>query len=525
MRKSYIAIGVIVVAALLGWWLLAPSQTAAPSVSSTPAGQPAPSLSAGKTLRVGVMLLPAERGYPYNSTGIPTIYTYRAIFDGLTYVTEAGTVEPFLATSWEQVDPLTWRFNLREGVTFSNGTPFTADAVVFAVQHLTSPEAAVDAIARELVGLDSAVAESPTSVLIKTKRIEPLLPAALEQLLIVEPEYFKRVGKEGFAAAPIATGPFKVVNWGAAKIDLVAFKESWRAPKVDALEIIALPDTSSRVQAIESNQIDVGVALGYENMAALEQAGATASVTGTSSTLAVTFVLTKVPADHPLQDVRVRQALNYAVNKEAYINALFGGLTKPASQPTTPSSFGYNPDLKPYPYDPERAKKMLAEAGVPNGFSFTAEITAGGGAALSETYQQVSSDLARVGVKMNLQIITVPQLMRLTSEGAFGGEAFGMNFSAERSTDALRPTRLHSCLRPKPWYCDKDLTAKIETAYAEGDLDKRRKLTQEIMAIYHEQAPVIWLHEVVMFEGLSKRVRNYRVDNTVIRYEQIELAD
>ena len=131
-----------------------------------------------KTLRVGLVALPPDRGYPYNSSGIPTIYTYRAIFDGLTFVTDKGEVLPYLATSWEQLDELTWRFKLREGVSFSNGAPFNADSVVFAVRHLTRPGAIIDVIARELVGVKSAEAENPLSVLIKTSRPEPLLPAA-----------------------------------------------------------------------------------------------------------------------------------------------------------------------------------------------------------------------------------------------------------------------------------------------------------------------------------------------------------
>ncbi|MBL8642902.1 MAG: ABC transporter substrate-binding protein [Rhodospirillaceae bacterium] len=513
-----LALSAVLVLALASWWAFRPQTTDAP-------GPEAAKTAAPKILRVGVLTLPPEKGYPYNSTGIPTIYTYRAIFDGLTYVTEAGDVQPFLATSWEQIDPLTWRFKLREGVTFSNGAPFTADAVAFAVNYVARPGGEVDSITRELIGLKSAEVESPTSVLIHTKRVEPLLPAALEQLLIVEPETFKALGKEGFAAAPVGTGPFQVVTWEPAKADLVAFKQSWRAPKVDKLEIIALPDTSSRVQAIESGQIDIGVALGYENQVALEQAGARAHVSKTTSTLALTFIFTEMPPGHPLQNKAVRQALNYAVNKEAYIQALFGGVTEPATQPTTVSGFGYNPDLKPYPYDPERAKKMLAEAGFAKGFSFTAKITNGGGAALAEVYQQVAADFARVGVTMQLEVITIPQLIRLAAEGNWKSEAFGMNFSAERTLDALRPVRIHSCLKPNPWFCDKALTAKIEQAYATGDLEARRKLTQEIMAAWHDDAPVVWLHDVVMFEGLSKRVRNYRVDNTVIRYDLIDVAD
>ncbi|MDX2142650.1 MAG: ABC transporter substrate-binding protein [Rhodospirillaceae bacterium] len=518
---------VVVVAALAGlaWWLSdGPRDAAAPSTAAV--ATPAPTTkSAPKTLRVGLVALPPERGYPYNSTGLPTIYTYRAIFDGLTFVTNDGEVLPYLATAWKQVDPLTWRFTLRENVTFSNGKPFTADAVVFAVEHLRSPEASTDAIARELVGVQSAVAESPTSVLLKTSRAEPLLPAALEQLLIVEPEHFKAVGKEGFAAAPIGTGPFMVKTWSNAKIELDAFKGSWRAPKVDALELIAVPETSARVQGILSDQIDLAVAMGREDVLALDAGGAAFTVTPSNSVLAVTFILSKLPPGHPLLDKRVRQALNYAVNKQAYIDALFGGLTQAASQPTTKSGFGYDPTIAPYPYDPEKAKALLAEAGHPKGFEFTVELTPAGGTALSETYQQVASDLAKVGVNMIIRAITVPQLVRGVQTGEWSGQAFNMNFSAERTTDALRPVRLHSCLGMAPWYCDKGVTAKIEQAYATADLDARRALTQEIMRHYHDEAPVIWLHEVVLFEGMSKRVRGYRNDHTVISYQNIELVD
>ncbi len=517
MRKLFLSALAIIIIAGAGFLLFGRGD----GLNTTTPASPAKI----KTLRVGLMTLPPDRGYPYNSSGIPTIYAYRAIFDGLTFVTDDGKVEPYLATSWEQVDELTWRFKLREGVTFSNGVPFTADAVVSAITYLTRPNAIVDVIARELVGIKSAAAEGSHSVLIYTNRPEPLMPAALEQLLIVEPGQFQRLGQQGFADAPIGTGPFKVVNWGDAKIELTAFKESWRAPKVDALELIALPETSTRVQALQSNQIDIGIALGYDNIAQLEEAGARMNVSYVTSTLGVTFILTRLPPGHPLLDKRVRQALNYALDKEGYIKAFLGGMTQPASQPTTKSGFGYNPDVKPYPYDPAKAKALLAEAGFANGFSFTAEVTNGGGAALPETYQQVSADLARIGVTMTLRTITVPQLLRGVQQGEWEGEAFGMNFSSERMLDALRSVRLHSCINRHPWYCDKPQTDKILKAYSIGNLDERRKLTQEIMAAYHDDAPVIWLHEVAMFEGLAPRVKNYAIAHTVIRYEQIELAD
>lgn len=495
----------------------APELDAAATTSVTPSTEP-------KTLRVGVVSLPPALGNPYRGTGVPTIYTYRAMFEGLTFVTEEGDVEPRLATSWENIDDLTWKFNLRDDVVFHNGVPFTAEAVVFAIEYLRSPEARVEPIARDLAAVESAEVIDDHTVLIRTNIAAPLLPALTEALMIVEPGQWQRLGREGFALEPIGTGPFKLVKWEEAKATLEAHREGWRPPKVDALHLFALPDTSSRVQAILSDRIDIGVAMSRDDILAVESAGARGDVGTTISVLGISFILTKTPEDHPIQDKRVRQALNYAVNKDAYIEALFGGLTKAASQPSTEAGFGYNDSIKAYPYDPERARALLAEAGYPDGFPFTAQVTIGGGASLAPAYQQVAADLLGVGVVMTLRTMPVQQLIRGIQEGEWRGEAFGMNYSAERTLDSLRPARLHSCIQRIPWYCNEELTDKIKTAFAVADIDKRRELTEDIMAFYHEDAPAIWMHEVIMIKALGPHVRNFRQDHTVLNYDEIELV-
>ncbi len=202
---------------------------------------------------------------------------------------------------------------------------------------------------------------------------------------------------------------------------------------------------------------------------------------------------------------------------------MFGGLTKAASQPTTAATVGYNADVKAYPYDPEKARALLKEAGYEDGFSFTAQVTIGGGASLAPAYQQVSADLLNVGVVMSVRTIPVQQLIRGIQEGEWRGEAFGMNYSAERTTDALRPLRLHSCIHRSPWYCDKEVTAKIEQAFATSDLDERRRLTEEIMADYHDEAAAIWMHEIIFFDALGPKVTNFQQDHTVLNYHEIDL--
>lgn len=480
--------------------------------------------NAQKILRLGVVGLPPTFGNPYRGTGVPTIYTHRTMFEGLTFVREDGDVQPLLAQSWQQIDDLTWTFDLRQDVVFHNGAPFTANAVVAAVDYLTSPEANIEPIARDLGALESAEAVDDHTVILRTNVAAPLLPALVEALLIVEPDQWRSLGREAFATDPVGTGPFKLVELSEAKATLTAHREGWRPPQVDGLEIYALPDPSSRVQAILSDRIDIAVAMSRDDILTIETGGGRGDVGTTISVLGVVFVLSEIPPDHPLQNKRVRQALNYAVNKDGYIDALFGGVTKAASQPSTSAGFGYNEALAPYPYDPERAKKILAEEGYGEGFSFIAEVTIGGGASLAPAYQQVAADLENVGVMMSLRTIPVQQLIRGIQEGDWKGQAFGMNYSAERTADSLRPVRLHSCIQRNPWYCDEVLTAKIKQAFATSDLDERRRLTEEVMADYRNNAPAIWMHEVVMFKALGPKVRNFRQDLTVLNYHEIDLV-
>ncbi len=502
-------------------WLLGPTQKSAVVVMDDATVSSAQ--SEPLTLRLGVVSLPPALGNPYRGTGFPTIYTFRAMFEGLTHLSADGEVLPRLATSWQRIDDLTWQFDLRQDVVFHNGKPFAADTVVFAVDYLTSDAGRIESVARDLGVLASAETVSDYTVLIRSDPPAPLLPALMESLLIVEPDQWTRLGREGFALEPVGTGPFKMVEWGEAKASLVAHTEGWRPPKVDSLEILALPDASTRVQAILSERADIVISMSLDDIETIKASIGQGHISKNAGVLGVSIIFPQLAPDHPLQDVRVRQALNYAVNKQSYIDAFFGGYTQPASQPTIAGVFGYNESLEPYPYDPDRARALLAEAGYPDGFTFTAEVTIGGGASLAPSYQRVAADLLKVGVAMTLQTIPVQQLIRGIQEGDWRGEAFGMNFGAERTGDALRPLRLHSCINRSPWYCNETVDEMISAALQESDIEKRRLLTEDIMRYYHEQAPTIWMHEVVGFTGLGPRVKNYREDYAVIAFDEVEL--
>jgi peptide/nickel transport system substrate-binding protein len=225
----------------------------------------------------------------------------------------------------------------------------------------------------------------------------------------------------------------------------------------------------------------------------------------------------------PTDDVRVRRALNYAVNKQAITDVLLQGLSPPASQGAVRGLFGYNPDLKPYPYDPEKARALLKEAGYPNGFTLNVEVIVSQNANDAASYQMIARDLAAVGVKMVMTQVPLPQMMRIVNQGEWKGDAFSQIFGALPTFDPLRTLRLHSCLWPKPWYCDQGVTEKIRNAMQEFDDAKRAAMIREIMAFYHDQATALLLYELPMLDGVAKRVTNYAPQRGRINYESIEV--
>jgi peptide/nickel transport system substrate-binding protein len=452
---------------------------------------------------------------------MPTITTMAAIFDGLTRLDRDGNAQPALAISWRNIDPLTWEFTLRENVIFSNGASLTADAVVNAVTYLAGDGPPFENTRREMTFFASAQAIDELTVIINTTEPMPLLPRFMSSLLIPEPGAWRSLGREGFTQAPVGTGPFKVESWQPSKITLTAFKKSWRPPLMERLEIVPIPDPTARVQGLLSGRLDVITDIGPDEKASVERFGGTGLSWFSGAVQGISLAVTR---PGPFQDVRVRQALNLAVNRQRIIDALLAGSTVVAFQPAPRGTIGYNPDLQPYPYDPDRAKALLASAGYPDGFSFVMETTnTGGGSA--DVYQQVASDLQSVGVNMEIRVLATPRFMRNIIQTGEYADAIHMVWPAWPVQDSALVFKFHSCLHHVAWYCDESIMPKIKTALVEWDPDKAVALRQEVMSYYHEQAPAIFLFEQVMSAGLAPGTSGFENIFGFIHYENIKVTD
>lgn len=476
-----------------------------------------------QTLRVSNLNAPSGKGDPTTSLSYQHTYTFEAIFDTLTAVRGDGKPAASLAESWTNKDPLTWTFKLKPGVTFHTGTPLTADVIVFAVKNLQSDEQ--KKLGAPVYGSLSHVIEATKvddmTVEIKTSRPAPILPAETSAFRIVDPKAWADLGRENFGTRPSGTGPFRVTAWDNTQATMVRFDGGFRKPKIDNMLMYFQPEAATRVQAFNGGAVDLAFSIPTDSVELVKKAGGTINV-GTAPSVSILVFNQKKGGF--TTDKRVRQALNYAIDK-SYGQTLLGGYGKPAGQPATASVNGYQPDIGAYPYDPAKAKQLLSEAGFPNGLKVVAEIV-DTNADLTNVYQKVAQDLAKVGVNMELRLITLPDLFaKVTGGKEFEGEMHIMNYGSNPSGDMMRSINaFHSCNSASKWTCVPEAQAAIEAANAEFDPAKRSAELRKIALAYHDAAPQIFLFEQYELDATTAKVKGFRNQNWLISWADIELA-
>ncbi len=496
-------------------------------VSTVGAGVTAVALLAGSAataepLRIATPDLPPAFGDPQSSSSFQFLYVYQSLFDALVTVDGKGIAKPALAVSWENKAPDVWHFRLRPDVIFHNGQPFNADAIVSAVNYMMSDEGKTNSVYGSLRFLAGASKIDDLTVEIRSNVPTPILPHQMSVLKIVEPKAWAELGKAEFSKNPSGTGPFRVTKWDRERIESARFKDAWRLAKLDGVTWLELPEPAARVQAFASGQIDVALALSADSQEAVERAGGRLNAGPTPSNAVFMFNMAR---PGPAQDVRVRQAFNYALDK-SFVDTLFHGLAAPASQPAARSVQGYQDDIKAYPFDLEKAKQLLAEAGYPDGLDVVGEIVMTL-PDLVNVQQLLSASLKKIGVNLELRVITLPDLIaRVTGAKEIEGELFVFNFGAAPSGDMMRSINaFHSCGFARQWTCFPEIEPTIKMVNEEFDPAKRAAGLRKVAQYYHENAPAVWLFEQVELDAVAAKVKNYRNENWIISFTDMELTD
>ena len=426
----------------------------------------------------------------------------QAVFDSLITFSYDGEFIPLLASEFAFTSDTTLEFWLREGITFHNGETFDARSVTTSVARMQDEDEGSHLI-RNFASIVEVEVVDDHHVIMHLSGPDAQLLHALTRLPMVPPDHFAEVGQPAFAQHPIGTGPFKFVEY---VIDshtvFEANPDYWDGspkgqPLVAEVVMRVIPEPTTRVSELVTGGVDLIAAVPLDQRSVVTDAGMT-NISYADGRVAVARINSSnigVSAEaaegesargfEALTDVRVRQALNYAVDRQTIIDALLGGTATPLGQPFVPGGFGYNPNNEAYPYDPDRARELLAEAGYADGLhiKLTAQNTI-----LSDVLTALVDYFADVGVTAELEVIEPGLGNQRLLAGDYDPLFMSTWYPAE--------TFFHFLIRCEgliSTYCNEDLEPLLLEEKQTLDIAARNQIIWQITDVLRDEAPALWL--------------------------------
>lgn len=418
------------------------------------------------------------------------------IFERLTDFDKDGNIVPLLATEFNAVDDTTWEFKLREGVKFHDGTDFNAEAVKASLDRILDPEFASPKIVVVNMISEVEVVDEYT-VHIKTEKPFAPLPAHLAHNAgsIIAPsaiEEEKNGGKK-VTENPIGTGPFKLEKWNTGdSIEFVKFEDYWgEKAKADTLTFKVVPDQSTRVAMIETGEAHA-LLLGSSDVKRVEaMQGVELDRVSSTRMDYLGFNMQKEPFDNE----KVRQAIAMAVNKEDIVDGILDGQGLAAIGPLAPTVVGNSQELEPLEHDVEEAKKLLAEAGFPDGFKTTLQVNTGN-AERENIAKLIQAQLAPIGIEVEIDLIEWGTFLEKTAAGEH--ELFILGWTtvtgdADYGLYALFHSSMFGEAGNRSFYKNDRVDELLDLARTETDQEKRNEAYKEISEILIKESPMVYL--------------------------------
>nr|WP_231891373.1 ABC transporter substrate-binding protein [Paenibacillus swuensis] len=439
---------------------------------------------------------------------------------------KAGTteIEGLLAESWEgSADGLTYTFKLRQGVKFHDGTDFNADAVVFNFTRWSDPKSAFKFEGDSFDYYDSMFGPDGSRVI---KSVEAVDPSTVK-FTLVKPQapFLQNIAMPSFAIGspkaiqdkkakykdePVGTGPFMFKEWK--RNDSITLEKNatyWQEgkPKLNKVIFRVIPENSARFTALQNGEIDLMEGVNPDDLSVLEGNTELQKIVRSSFNVGyLGFNNKKKPFDNP----KVRVALSHAINKQGIIEAFYGGLAEPAVNPMPPSTLGYNGDVQDYPYDLEKAKSLLAEAGYANGLpeeiTFYAMPVARpympDGKKVAEAIQ---ADFAKIGVKTKIES---PEWATYLDDAKAGekDDIFMLGWTGDNGDpDNFLFTLLHKDAigsNNYAFYNNEEVNKLLTAGQSETDSAKREELYKQAQVLIKQDAPWVPLvHSTPLLAG------------------------
>jgi len=440
------------------------------------------------------------------------------VTETLVYMDADGEIHPHLAEDWSiSEDNREYTFYIREGVEFHDGSELNAEAVKFSLDRIIDPD-----ISTPLIGFYGPMSEVEVvdEYTVTVKFDEPFAPAlmgfAWPTAAIISPQTYEEVGIEDFARHPVGTGPFEMSEWSAGeRLTMERNENYWGENAVpERIEWVVVPEPGTRTAMVIAGDVDIAYQPPSPDIPRLE-ADPGVALHSVPSTRIMHIALNN--ALEPLDDYRVRQALNYAVDSEAIAESILMGAGTPNDAPLPDVFFGYQ-SIGEYDYDPDRARELLAEAGYEDGLELDFIHPSGRYILDVQVSETVQSFLADVGIDVNLETMDWPTYQGMISRPVDEADHHMALLGWGPLPDAhhVLYSMFHSSQHPPeafnlPFYDNEEFDNLIEEASRTLDEETRIDLYYDAQSLVWEEAPWIFLYTQNMVLGIDQNLQGVEI--------------
>jgi peptide/nickel transport system substrate-binding protein len=420
---------------------------------------------------------------------------------------ERRELTPRLAESWTFVDPTTLELKLRRNVTFSNGEPFDSEAVTFTFARTANPE--TKSVNAAFGNVESVEAIDSHTVHLKLKAPDALLTQLLSTYAMLPPKHTVQAGPE-LATTLVGTGPYKLKTFSAGYEVVLERNETYWGTKPAYKEATyrTIESAETQLSALASGQIHIAAGLLPQQAKSLASNPDIAILSMPKMLMAYITLdaAGRSAADSPMKNKLVRQALNHAVDIDSIIKNILLGYGTRIGSIAHPSQFGYDENVKPYEYDPDRAKRLLSQAGYPDGFEARMISQTAGIVAQAEAAQAVARDLEEVGIKVTLQTMTDPAAVGQVVRGGQAGPMFQFGNAARGVFDVGAGLSSFQTGNAFSYFENAKFMELYREQATATDPEERKQVLSELQELLHDEAPVLFQWAVHAIWALSTEV-------------------
>jgi peptide/nickel transport system substrate-binding protein len=449
------------------------------------------------------------------ATGYALLWTCS---EQLYYRDTSGKLQPGLATDWKIAsDNLTWTITTRTGVKMQDGSTFTANDVATSINRLLKyPKYNLTAFAAFVKNIATVKVLDDTHVQIVTNKPYPTL--LIDAPAPIPTAYYNSVGDDKFSAQPLAAGPFKFVSLQPNQsYTYVRFDDYWdktRFPNFKNLVFKVIPDESTRLAGLLSGDLDVIQGIGAQSAQQIAGSGGKARVIRNDNVgIGCIYLPGSVSEPNsPLQDVRVRQALLYAVDRASLAKTLFNNTATVLPVAIPQNAVGWDPKLKPYPFDVNKAKQLLAAAGLSSGFTITLNMQAADSVFpnIQNVAQAIAQNWQAIGVKTDLNPIESATMQQIRRAGKLkGGLLIGSLANSYYELAYIGPITFAST-GPNHNMADPKLDAIVNRVAVATDATERARIGTEMTDYVYDNVNVIPLIGLPAYLGAGPKVKQLK---------------